>query len=293
MTINYADDLTFICLSPTRFEAGRPRFPDGWAPGTKLKTERLCDFKYCRELDTSVTRKISIQVVKADTGVTRQLNHCLRKNNGTKSLCNLCRIVPRIVDTNIKPIQQFFLCCEGLRSYRPVRFNVTHNDPLKDLQNIEGKPYSISGSFPTVAKSSEGGYRPPVVTLLATDLGGLISKRRNSAPIRLVGAFFMSAILSYGGLRRSTLGCVGFLLPRSANSAQFATLTCLAADSGGSPAKGAPPMNASIKSKIRALAHRCIALNALRADSAISTRLNRYNAHMTIARALVVQGGAK
>ena len=50
-------------------------------------------------------------------------------------------------------------------------------------------------------------------------------------------------------------------------------------------------MNTFIPSKIRALAHRCIALSALRADSAISARLKRYNAHMAIARALEIQGG--
>ena len=293
MSNNYGGHLPLIVLFPTRFEAGRPGFLDGRAPGTELKTERLCNFEYRGELDTSITRKISIQVVEADTGITRQLIHCLRINNSAKSLCNLCRIVSRIVDTSIKPMQQFFICCEGLslRSYQPIGFGVTHNDLLKALQNVEGEPYRSSRLFPTVAKSTEGQYRPLVVTLLATDLGGLISKRRNSAPIRLAGAFFTSAILSYGGLRRSTLGCVGFLLPRSANSAQFATLTCLAADSGGSPAKGAPTMNTFIPSKIRALAHRCIALSALRADSAISARLKRYNAHMAIARALEIQGG--
>ena len=46
-------------------------------------------------------------------------------------------------------------------------------------------------------------------------------------------------------------------------------------------------------SKIRALAHRRMALSALRADSSLSVRLKRYNDHMTIVRALEVQGGAK
>ena len=39
--------------------------------------------------------------------------------------------------------------------------------------------------------------------------------------------------------------------------------------------------------------HRRMALSALRADSSLSVRLKRYNDHMTIVRALEVQGGAK
>ncbi|MNN88157.1 hypothetical protein D3C81_2058040 [compost metagenome] len=46
-------------------------------------------------------------------------------------------------------------------------------------------------------------------------------------------------------------------------------------------------------SRIRALAHRRLALRALHADSALSVRLKRYNDHMTIVRALEVQGGAE
>lgn len=46
-------------------------------------------------------------------------------------------------------------------------------------------------------------------------------------------------------------------------------------------------------SKIRALAHRRMALSALRTNSSLATFLKRYNAHMSIARALEVQGGAE
>lgn len=46
-------------------------------------------------------------------------------------------------------------------------------------------------------------------------------------------------------------------------------------------------------SKIRALAHRRMALSALRADSSLTTRLKRYSYHMTIVRAFEVQGGAE
>ncbi|WP_228022231.1 MULTISPECIES: hypothetical protein [unclassified Pseudomonas] len=52
-------------------------------------------------------------------------------------------------------------------------------------------------------------------------------------------------------------------------------------------------MNALIPSKIRALAHRRMALSALRARSSLSVRLKRYNHHMDQARALEAQGGVQ
>lgn len=136
-------------------------------------------------------------------------------------------------------------------------------------------------------------YRPPVAANSANDLGGSNDFRRNSAPITIAGAFFVPAFLSYGGLRRSTFGCAGFLNHRSANLAQFATLLCLAAGRGGSHDLGATSMkHALIPSAIRALAHRRMALSALRADSSLPVRLARYNAHMAIARTLETVGGA-
>ena len=126
------------------------------------------------------------------------------------------------------------------------------------------------------------------------DLGGSKSKRRNSAPITIAGAFFVPAFSCYGGLRRSTFGCAGFRLPRSANPVQFATLPCLAADrSGSNEVNGATPMkHALFPSVIRAFAHRHMALIALRANSPLSVRLARYNDHMAIVRTLETVGGA-
>ena len=136
-------------------------------------------------------------------------------------------------------------------------------------------------------------YGSPVAANSTTDLGGSNSKRRNSAPIKIAGAFFVSAFSCYGGLRRSTLGCAGFRLPRSANPVQLATLPCLAADrSGSSEVNGATPMKHTlIPSKVRAFAHRRMALSALRANSSLSVRLARYNAHMAIVRTLETSGG--
>jgi len=127
------------------------------------------------------------------------------------------------------------------------------------------------------------------------DLGGSNSKRRNSAPITIAGAFFVPAFSCYGGLRRSTFGCAGFRLPRSANPVQLATLPCLAADrSGSNEVNGATPMKHTLNpSAIRAYAHRRMALSALRAKSSLSVRLARYNAHMAIVRTLENAGGVQ
>lgn len=42
--------------------------------------------------------------------------------------------------------------------------------------------------------------------------------------------------------------------------------------------------------KIRAVAHRAMALAALRSRSSLSVRLSRYNNHMAISRSLEAQG---
>ncbi len=52
-------------------------------------------------------------------------------------------------------------------------------------------------------------------------------------------------------------------------------------------------MHALNPSKIRAAAHRAMALAALHANSSLATRLSRYNAHMAKARALETSGGAQ
>lgn len=51
-------------------------------------------------------------------------------------------------------------------------------------------------------------------------------------------------------------------------------------------------MTSIIPPTVRALAHRRMALSALRANSSLSVRLARYNTHMTQARALEQAGGA-
>ncbi len=78
---------------------------------------------------------------------------------------------------------------------------------------------------PGVASNLDARYCLPVAVNPANGLGGPNCTRRNSAPITIAGAFFVPAFLCYGGLRRSTLGCAGLLVRRSANPAQPATLS--------------------------------------------------------------------
>lgn len=141
-------------------------------------------------------------------------------------------------------------------------------------------------SISSVAGNRDRGYRSPVAANSAIGLGRSRNVRRNSAPITIAGAFFVPAILCYGGLRGDTFGCAGFLTSRSANPAQPATPIRLAANGGSSSTLGATPMTSIIPSRIRALAHRRMALAALRADSSLKTRLSRYNSHIQKARAL-------
>ena len=137
-------------------------------------------------------------------------------------------------------------------------------------------------------------YGLPVAANSATGFDGPTSKRRNSAPITIAGAFFVPATPCYGGCAQDTFGCAGFRLPWSVNLRTAATLIRLTANRGSSfQVNGASPLHALIPSKIRALAHRRMALSALRANSSLSVRLTRYNAHMNIARTLENAGDAK
>ena len=144
-----------------------------------------------------------------------------------------------------------------------------------------------------VALSKTGRYSLPVAANSATGFDGPFRHWRTGAPITIAGAFFVPAHPVYGGCARDTFGYAGFLCPRSVNLRIAATLIRLTANRGSFSTIGAPPMTTLIPSKIRALAHRRMALSALRADSSLSVRLKRYNDHMTIVRALEVQGGAE
>ena len=146
----------------------------------------------------------------------------------------------------------------------------------------------------TVALLKSGRYSFPVAAKSATGCRNPQRYRRTSAQFTIAGAFFVPAFSRYGGLRRSTLGCAGLLVRRSANPVQSATLICLAADGGGPSVQGSPRMKHALNPfKNRAAAHRAMALAALHANSSLATRLARYNAHMSKARALESVGGAQ
>lgn len=148
-------------------------------------------------------------------------------------------------------------------------------------------------SITFVASNRARRYGSPVAANSATGLGNPISKRRNSAPITIAGAFFVPAVTCYGGCAWEAFVPAGFLLPRFTNLRTAATHS-LGNERGSSSAEGATPMkHAIIPSVIRAFAHRRMALSALRANSSLSVRLARYNSHMAIARALESIGGAQ
>ena len=103
----------------------------------------------------------------------------------------------------------------------------------------------------------------------------------------------MPAVTLYGGCAWDTFGCAGFLYLRSTNLRTAATHSFGRERGSSQTDTGASPLHALIPSKIRALAHRRMALSALRANSSLSVRLTRYNAHMNIARTLENAGDAK
>lgn len=144
-----------------------------------------------------------------------------------------------------------------------------------------------------VAGNCDARYGSPVAANSAAGFGDPTKSRRMSAPITIAGAFFVPAVRCYGGCARETFGSAGFLDSRFANLRTAATLNRLATISGSSSNQGARPMQALNPSKIRAHAHRRLAMAALRANSSLSVRLARYNHHAEIARALEGQGGAQ
>lgn len=104
----------------------------------------------------------------------------------------------------------------------------------------------------------------------------------------------MPVVRRFGGCVWDTFGCAGFLDSRFANLHAVTTLNRLATIRGDSSNLGVSQMiNTTqgapapfVLSRHLAAAHRRMALAALRADSSVSVRLTRYNAHMTKARGL-------
>lgn len=147
--------------------------------------------------------------------------------------------------------------------------------------------------FSVLAISSQGGYSSAVTANSVTGRRNPSKQKAHSAPFRLQALFlrphssFMAAVRGQTSVWPGSF-CPGIPTPRMA-----ATQSRRKDRGSSSTAKGAPPMHALTPSKIRASIHRRLALHALRAHSSLSVRINRYNAHMAIVRALEAQGGAQ
>ncbi|KAA8699640.1 hypothetical protein F4W70_26520 [Pseudomonas cannabina] len=148
-------------------------------------------------------------------------------------------------------------------------------------------------SITEIASNRDARYRLPVAANSAIGFGRPRKYRRNSAPITIAGAFFVPAVQCYGGCAQDTFGCAGFLYLRSTNLRTAATHPFGRERGSSQLDTGVLPMHALIPSALRALAHRRMALSALRANSSLAVRLNRYNSHMDRARALDNAGGAQ
>ena len=145
-----------------------------------------------------------------------------------------------------------------------------------------------------VASTPTRMYRPTVAANSANGRRGPQLKLAHKRPMSIAGAFSLPAMSLYGGRAWETFGSAGCQLARSANPRTAATPNRVAAIGGSSRTQvGAIPMHALNPSKIRAAAHRAMAIAALHADSSLSVRLKRYSAAMAKARALEAQGGAQ
>ncbi len=149
------------------------------------------------------------------------------------------------------------------------------------LNMKQGVASCMGRDYPALA-----GANPPA------DLGRSVRNLAHKRPHTIAGAFFVPAMLCYGGCAWDTFGYAGFQVSRSANPRTAVAIPCLAASGDGSKL-GAIPMRHTLTlnpSKARAAAHKAMAFSALYANSSLSVRLARYNTHMTKARSLEVGG---
>jgi len=112
-------------------------------------------------------------------------------------------------------------------------------------------------------------------------------QRRTSAHTHDDGAFFVPAHLRYGGCVGETFGSAGSFVPGSPTPAQTATPCLATAVAVPKSDKGTDIMKHPISTFLerRAASHRAMAYAALRADSSLRVRRNRYNRHIEKARA--------
>ncbi|MEB0149944.1 hypothetical protein [Pseudomonas sp. CCC2.2] len=154
-------------------------------------------------------------------------------------------------------------------------------------------------SFPSVAKFAHQRYGAPVAAKSATRVwrpGNEIDAQ--ASMIRKQAPFVCLQFRSMTAVRGRSSGLPGFNFPGSPTCAQLSPLNRLATIRGSSKNEiGAVTMqfsrtqNPSAASG-KAAAHRAMAIAALHADSSLSVRVKRYNAHMEQARSLETAGGA-
>lgn len=134
-------------------------------------------------------------------------------------------------------------------------------------------------------------YGSPVAANSAAGRRNPITSRRNSAQITTAGVFFrlrFSVMAAVCGQASAWPGayCPGIPTPHTAATQSRRK------DGGGSIKVGATPMQQSLNPSAiqqHAAAWKARAMAALRADSSLSVRLNRYNSAMARARALEAQ----
>lgn len=156
--------------------------------------------------------------------------------------------------------------------------------PCKRVGITEGTRARLEKN--SVAIGDCRGYRSPVAANSATGFGDL-DRKAHKRPITTAGAFFVLAVPCYGGCAWETLGSAGYLSP--VRQPAYSCHPRLATRPQLQPRKELH-MTTLIPSKIRAIAHRRMALSALRANSSLSVRLKRYNDHMAIVRSLEAGG---
>lgn len=143
----------------------------------------------------------------------------------------------------------------------------------------------------TLALSPSSRYREVVTVNPVTDLGRSFNLARRR-PIPLQALFLRLHIRVMAAVRGTPSGVPGAKFPVGQPA-----YSCLPNSLGRERWQlhiklGASPMTSRNPSKARAAAHRAMAFAALRSDSSLAVRLNRYNHHRAIQRALEAQPNA-
>ncbi|MCD5993851.1 ash family protein [Pseudomonas sp. CDFA 602] len=148
-------------------------------------------------------------------------------------------------------------------------------------------------SIVEIASNRDARYRLRVVANSATGRRNPWNNLAHVAPpFRLLALYFCPQFNVMAAVCEQASAWLGSKFPSIPTSHMAATQS-RRKDRGSSKTNLELPMTSIIPSALRALAHRRMALSALRANSSLSVRLNRYNSHMDRARALENAGGAQ